>query len=101
MTQAHLMMMIAGSAALIAVYAWFAERRRKNRRDLDDVGLVPWTLVLLCATIVAIVGGYYAAKLAGAPPIKMGRRRAELQVEPAKELEASRRDAQQPEVEKV
>lgn len=82
MTQAHLWATMSGIAFLVAGYAWYAERKQKNRRDLDDVSLIPWTLVLLCALIVAIITGYYAAKLAGAPPIRM-RRSAELQVQPA------------------
>ena len=74
MTQAHLFGTISGIAALLAAYSWYRERKQKNRRDLDDVSLIPWTLVLLCAVIVAVITAYYAAKLAGAPSLPRIRR---------------------------
>ena len=73
MTQAHIMATISALSAVTAVYAWYAERKQKNRRDLDDVSLIPWSLVLYCAVIVAIMTGYYAAKLMGAPSLKLRR----------------------------
>jgi hypothetical protein len=55
------------TAALVAVIAWIADRRRLRRSNLDRVGWVPWTnlffwalmatVILLALAIKARVGG--------------------------------------------
>jgi hypothetical protein len=42
-------------AALIAVVAWWSDRRRTRRKDPDAVGFMPWTGVFFAALVVAIV----------------------------------------------
>ena len=44
----------SGIAAAASGYAALAERRRLKRNDLDKVGWVPWTLVQVVATVLAI-----------------------------------------------
>lgn len=48
--------LIPGLAALaLAVLAWWGERRRKHRRDVDAVGWVPWRDVAFWASLAAVV----------------------------------------------
>jgi hypothetical protein len=50
------------AATLLAALAWWGDRRRLRRENLDAVGWVPWTPVFFVALLVAIV----ALGLAGA-----------------------------------
>ena len=43
------------AAALIAGLAWWGDRRRVHRSDLDAVGWMPWTPVFFVALMVACV----------------------------------------------
>ena len=42
-------------AALIALIAWLGARRRRHRRDLDRVGIVPWTSLFFFALLAAVL----------------------------------------------
>jgi heme A synthase len=42
-------------AGLIALAAWYGDRRRRHRRDLDQVGIVPWTSVFFFALLAAVL----------------------------------------------
>ena len=44
------------AAALIAALAWWGDRRRVRRSNLDAVGWMPWTPVFFVALMVACVG---------------------------------------------
>lgn len=47
---------LAGSAALaLAGLAWWGDRRRARRVDLDRVGLMPWTGLFFWAVLAAAV----------------------------------------------
>lgn len=46
--------MIAALAIGLAALAWLADRRRMRRRDLDAVGIMPWTKIFMGS---ALVGG--------------------------------------------
>lgn len=62
MTQAALWT-AAGGAALIAVVAGLGEWRRARRRDLDQAGWVPWTLIQILAFLAAVAAAAVALKL--------------------------------------
>lgn len=48
------MSMIGVAAVLIGTFATFAERRRARRTDLDRVGFMPWPLIVVLATLIAL-----------------------------------------------
>ena len=50
------------AAALIAALAWWGERRRVRRSNLDAVGWVPWTPVFFVGLMVACVALGLAVK---------------------------------------
>lgn len=47
----------AAVLVLLAVASGVAEHRRRNRRDMDRVGVVPWPLVQFLALIGAVLCG--------------------------------------------
>ena len=51
-----------GAMVALAGVSGVAEWRRGKRRDLDKVGWVPWTLIQVMATLLAIVGAAFALK---------------------------------------
>lgn len=51
--QAVMTMIGVGASLMIALAAW-ADRRRGKRRNLEDVGFVPWQLVSILATFIAL-----------------------------------------------
>jgi len=61
MTQSGLWATSAGFAALAGI-AFFADHRRANRRDLDKVGWMPWSLVQILAIIAAAGAAAFALK---------------------------------------
>ena len=50
------------AAASIAALAWWGDRRRVRRSNLDAVGWVPWTPVFFASLMVAVVALGLAAK---------------------------------------
>jgi hypothetical protein len=47
---------IAGAiAALVALIAGLAERRRMNRKDIEKVGFMPWPLIMMMSLLLAVV----------------------------------------------
>jgi hypothetical protein len=63
MTQATVFWMLAPASALVAAYAWFAERRYRARTDLDRVSMINWTLIQYIGTLLAVVCFGVALKL--------------------------------------
>ena len=61
-TQATFLSIAAASLAL-AIYAGFAEVRRKRRKYLDQVGWVPWNFVQVVGGIIALCALVLALKL--------------------------------------
>jgi hypothetical protein len=53
---------IALSAGCLALLAWFGDRRRIRRRDLDAVGWVPWTSVFFGSLMIAVIALGLAAR---------------------------------------
>jgi hypothetical protein len=45
----------AGLALLVAILSGVAEHRRRKRRDLERVGLMPWMAIQMTALFVALV----------------------------------------------
>ncbi|UYY60163.1 hypothetical protein [Sphingomonas sp. S2-65] len=39
----------------VAIASGIGEHRRRNRKDLDRVGLVPWPLIQLLALLAALI----------------------------------------------
>lgn len=44
----------AGASAAIAAVAALADRRRNRRRDIDNVGWMPWPLIVMLAVMLAL-----------------------------------------------
>lgn len=51
------------TALAVAGIATWGDRRRANRADPDDVGFMPWPLILVLAMIVAAVFAAFALKV--------------------------------------
>lgn len=50
------------AAALVAALAWWGDRRRLRRSNLDAVGWMPWTPVFFVALMVSVIALGLAAK---------------------------------------
>jgi hypothetical protein len=57
------MFSLAAASAVLAGYASLAERRRLKRRNLDQVGWVPWPHVQVLAVLGTVVAIVLAFKL--------------------------------------
>ena len=53
----------AAAALALAVASGVGEHRRRNRRDLDRIGLVPWPLIQLLAMLAAVICASVALNL--------------------------------------
>ena len=53
---------MGGGAAAVALAARIGDRRRLRRRDLDKVGLMPWTTLFFVATLAACAALGLAAR---------------------------------------
>jgi len=62
LTTDQILWLISGLLALLAALATFAEHRRKNRRDLDKVGLMPWNFIQVMAFLAAVIAAVLALK---------------------------------------
>ena len=56
------MLAIGLAAGLLAGLAWWGDRRRIRRSNLDAVGWMPWTPVFFGALMVAVIALGLAAK---------------------------------------
>ena len=56
------MLTVGAVSAAIAVIAEVAEHRRRNRRDVDAVGFMPWRGIALVSAAVAIFATAFALK---------------------------------------
>ena len=45
----------AAAAVVVAITSAFGERRRSRRRDMDQVGFMPWTLIQVLAMLLAVI----------------------------------------------
>jgi hypothetical protein len=63
MTTQAVLFTTSALSLLVAVLAAFRERRRNKRHNLDDVGWVPWTLIMVIAFGVAAISFGYALKV--------------------------------------
>ena len=50
------------AAATLAALAWWGDRRRVRRSNLDAVGWMPWTPVFFVGLMVAVIALGLAAK---------------------------------------
>jgi len=56
------MLSVSVAAAILFGVAELAEWRRRNRRDVDKVGFMPWRGIALVSVAVAIVAAALALK---------------------------------------
>ncbi len=56
------MLSVSVTAAILFGVAELAEGRRRNRRDVDKVGFMPWRGIALVSVAVAIVAAALALK---------------------------------------
>ena len=56
------MLSVSVTAAILCGVAELAEWRRRNRRDVDKVGFMPWRGIALVSVAVAIVAAALALK---------------------------------------
>lgn len=47
---------------VVAVIGTIAERRRANRRNINNVGFMPWRGIVLAGIFVMLIAGAYALK---------------------------------------
>lgn len=49
--------MLGGGAAatVLAIIAWFGDRSRAQRSELDSVGIMPWTDIFFWSTMLAVL----------------------------------------------
>lgn len=56
MNDSDFIMAVAGGiCAFVAALAWIGDRRRMKRRNLDNVGFMPWTTVFFIALMGAVL----------------------------------------------
>jgi hypothetical protein len=58
----QILWVMAGLLLLLASVAALAEHRRKHRRDLDKVGLMPWNFIQVIAFLCAVIAAVLALK---------------------------------------
>jgi hypothetical protein len=63
MKVSHILWVIAALAFALAAYGALAERRRMKRRDLDQVGWVPWTLITVIGFSLGLGAVAFAIKV--------------------------------------
>ncbi|HEV7342011.1 MAG TPA: hypothetical protein VGN68_10265 [Sphingopyxis sp.] len=56
------MLIVSAAGAAVAVAAEVADYRRRNRRDVDAVGFMPWRGIMLTGVGVAILAAALALK---------------------------------------
>jgi hypothetical protein len=62
LTTDQILWLISVLLILLALMAAFAEHRRKHRRDLDKVGLMPWNFIQVIAFLGAVIAAVLALK---------------------------------------
>ena len=58
----HPIAILALAGLVVAVIGTIAERRRANRRNINQVGFMPWRGIVLAGIFVALIAGAYAFK---------------------------------------
>ena len=58
----HPAAVIAAIAFVIAVYGTIAERRRAKRKNIDDVGFMPWRFIVFASMFTALIAAVLALK---------------------------------------
>ncbi len=56
------MLTVSAVSAAVAVAAEVADHRRRNRRDVDAVGFMPWRGIALTAVTIALFAAAFAVK---------------------------------------
>jgi hypothetical protein len=63
MSMPNIFWITCAASLVIAMTAGWADRRRLRRTNLDRVSLMPWTMILLLALLVAVVSLVLALKV--------------------------------------
>ncbi|MFM7028654.1 MAG: hypothetical protein ACKOXK_08280 [Chakrabartia sp.] len=50
----------SGIAVALGLFAAWADRRRARRTNLDDVGFMPWPLIMILALLVGAICAAFA-----------------------------------------
>lgn len=58
----HLWAAIAAAAVIVALISVLADRRRHQRKSIDDVGFMPWTGISVAAMMIGLVSIALAIK---------------------------------------
>jgi hypothetical protein len=56
------MLIVSAAGAAVAIAAEVADHRRRNRRDVDAVGFMPWRGIALAGLAVALLAAALALK---------------------------------------
>jgi hypothetical protein len=51
------------AAVCLAAFSAFADRRRANRVNLDQVGFMPWPLIMIISILIAAVLAAFALQI--------------------------------------
>jgi len=53
---------VAIAAVVVVIVASLAERRREKRADIDKVGFMPWTFIMVMGVLTAVFAASLAIK---------------------------------------
>lgn len=59
----HFWLGILCGALVVMAVAIIADRRRQKRRNIENVGFMPWTGITVLATLIALVSAALAIKI--------------------------------------
>ena len=58
----HPAAVVALAGLIVAVYGTVAERRRAKRKNIDNVGFMPWRFIVFAGMFTAMIAGALALR---------------------------------------